>query len=420
VQEGNDQDTRVLIPLHLTAPPETGHSATVNYRTIAGTATAGEDYVATSGIASISSGTEGTIEVLIHGDRKREPNETFTIEISSAFYASIGRSSATVTIVDDDANALAPTTTTLALSNASITYGETIRLSAAATPASAGMPAPSGAVTFAADGHSIGTVALTNGAAAMETDVLPAGSHSFTASYGGDTTNDVSTSVPLIAIVAKAGTSVAYSSTPKVSAGDPVTIRAEVRRDEQAEQRATGSVSVSDAGHILAEQSVSHGAATLTIVGLASGSHQLLITYSGDGNLTPSSVMMSEEVALPVLSISVTSVAEGNAGVSTPVMLTVALSAPSTEVVRVAFGTIDGTARTGEDYEPVHGIVEFAPGEMLKRVEVDVIGDNVPEADETFFLVLSDPRNATIDVPSAIVIIANDDQVPPRRRPSRH
>jgi hypothetical protein len=35
-------------------------------------------------------------------------------------------------------------------------------------------------------------------------------------------------------------------------------------------------------------------------------------------------------------------------------------------------------------------------------------------------VLLSDPVNATIDTPSAVIVIANDDQVPPRHRPSKH
>lgn len=81
--------------------------ATVNYTTRDGTATAGEDYVATTGTATIKAGETSTvIGVEIIGDNVSEGNETFLLAISNPsggiFPTGITEITATRTIIDDD------------------------------------------------------------------------------------------------------------------------------------------------------------------------------------------------------------------------------------------------------------------------------------------------------------------------------
>jgi hypothetical protein len=74
---------------------------TVSYRTANGTAVANSDYTAASGTLTFQPGeTSRTISVSIKGDRKREPDETFSVQLSNAVGATIGV--ATVTIPNDD------------------------------------------------------------------------------------------------------------------------------------------------------------------------------------------------------------------------------------------------------------------------------------------------------------------------------
>lgn len=78
---------------------------TVNYATIAGgTATAGSDYNATSGILTFNPGqTSQTFNVPILNDATaNEANETVLLELSNPTNALLGLSNATLTIVDDD------------------------------------------------------------------------------------------------------------------------------------------------------------------------------------------------------------------------------------------------------------------------------------------------------------------------------
>ncbi len=77
----------------------------VNYSTADGTALAGLDYVAKSGIARFAAGrTTAKVVVRLTGDGVVEGNETFTLDLTAVTPAAIGLASpsATGTIVDDD------------------------------------------------------------------------------------------------------------------------------------------------------------------------------------------------------------------------------------------------------------------------------------------------------------------------------
>ena len=79
---------------------------------------------------------------------------------------------------------------------------------------------------------------------------------------------------------------------------------------------------------------------------------------------------------------------------STLAVYTVALSAPSDEVVTVDFTTADGTAVAGilgvsGDYEGNSGTLIFQPGETMATIQVTVFGDDVLEAPESFFVNLT-------------------------------
>ncbi|MEL7025491.1 MAG: PQQ-dependent sugar dehydrogenase [Pseudomonadota bacterium] len=77
--------------------------ATVDYATVADTATAGNDFIATTGTLQLPSGVSNTtVDVEIVGDSEIEPDEQFTLELSSPTNASITTSSAIGVIRDDD------------------------------------------------------------------------------------------------------------------------------------------------------------------------------------------------------------------------------------------------------------------------------------------------------------------------------
>lgn len=113
----------------------------------------------------------------------------------------------------------------------------------------------------------------------------------------------------------------------------------------------------------------------------------------------------------PSLSINDVSVAEGNSG-TTDATFTVTLSTSSAQTVTVNYATADGTASAGSDYTAASGTLTFMPGETTKQLTVSVIGDTINEPDETFFVRLSSPSNATIADGEGVGTIRNDDNLP--------
>src|SRR5207244_3040068 len=98
---------------------------------------------------------------------------------------------------------------------------------------------------------------------------------------------------------------------------------------------------------------------------------------------------------MPSLSINDVSVFEGNSG-TVGASFTVSMTGGSSQPVTVSFATANGTATSPSDYQANSGTLTFAPGEASKKMVVKVNGDTVYESDETFFVNLSNPVNATI------------------------
>ena len=105
--EGNRGTQALSLTVSLSSPAS--ETVSVQYQTIDGTATSigtkksPADYSAASGTLTFQPGqTSKTISVQIIGDRKREANETFTLQLSNAVGANISDATATATILNDD------------------------------------------------------------------------------------------------------------------------------------------------------------------------------------------------------------------------------------------------------------------------------------------------------------------------------
>ena len=110
----------------------------------------------------------------------------------------------------------------------------------------------------------------------------------------------------------------------------------------------------------------------------------------------------------PSISVRDAVVAEGNSGTA-QATFAVVLSGPSSQSVSLSFVTSNGTAIAGTDYAATSGTVNFAPGEVEKPVVVLVNGDTVDEAQETFFLDISNVQNATVSSGRGTGFILDDD-----------
>src|SRR5262249_15246636 len=100
--EGNAGTTSYNFVISLSAAYDA--AVTVSYAAADGTATvANKDYQAKSGSITFAAGvTSRTITILVNGDKAKEPNETFYVNLSNAVRALITDSQGTGTIVNDD------------------------------------------------------------------------------------------------------------------------------------------------------------------------------------------------------------------------------------------------------------------------------------------------------------------------------
>src|SRR5262245_22853815 len=118
-----------------------------------------------------------------------------------------------------------------------------------------------------------------------------------------------------------------------------------------------------------------------------------------------------EDRSVPAtLSVSDLTFVEGNAGTQNA-LVTVTLSAPSTQTVRVNYATAAGTAPAGSDYQAVSGRLEFARGVTRQTILVPVFGDGVREPSETVFVNLRNASHATIADGQGVLTIQEDDTV---------
>ncbi|GCL56279.1 hyalin repeat protein [Microcystis aeruginosa NIES-3806] len=102
VLEGNSGTTTQLI-FQVSLSARSGQDVSVDYRVEPGTATAGNDYVSTSGTLRLTAGTlSGTITVPVQGDTDVEPDETLTLILSNPVGTTISSGSITGKIINDD------------------------------------------------------------------------------------------------------------------------------------------------------------------------------------------------------------------------------------------------------------------------------------------------------------------------------
>ncbi|HET9051063.1 MAG TPA: Ig-like domain-containing protein [Candidatus Dormibacteraeota bacterium] len=174
------------------------------------------------------------------------------------------------------------TSTALTAQPSTSAFGTPVRLTAGVTP-SAGAAA-TGTVTFLDGSAVVGSAAVdATGAATLTTSALGIGTHSITASYGGDTGDTSSTSAPASVTVTADPTATSLSSSSPCSrSGQAVTFSTGVTSPAGA-PTATGSVRFLDGSRTLATATLgSAGTTTLTTAGLSIGSHAITASYLGD------------------------------------------------------------------------------------------------------------------------------------------
>lgn len=225
------------------------------------------------------------------------------------------------------------------------TYGTTVTLTATVT--SGGTVAPAGVVDFFSDGKSIGTQAFTGttGVATFTIRTIPVGTHTITASYGGDSNVGPGTSGPQSLTVnpTQTGTTVSASPNPGI-AGRAITFSSTVSIT-QGSGNITGTVIFTANGKAVCQGNLGVGGKVACNGALAPGTYSLVASYSGDHNDTASvSNTLAYTVDQATTKVKLTSSANP-ALVLSPVVFTVAVSGNGgTPAGKVTFN-IDGIAR---------------------------------------------------------------------------
>jgi hypothetical protein len=223
--------------------------------------------------------------------------------------------------------------TTVTSSGSPSVFGQPVTLTATVAPSPSGGPMPTGTVTFTEGTNTLGTGTLTNGVATAVVSTLSVGSHTITATYGGDTNYAGSTGT-VTQMVNAAATSTAVTATPSPSTfGQQVTFTATVTATAPGTGTPTGSVQFTDGqgGPSLGTGTLNgSGVATLTTSSLGAGMHTIVATFTPTGtNFTGSSGTTSETVNTAATTTAVTTAPNPSVvGQSVALTATIAVTAP--------------------------------------------------------------------------------------------
>lgn len=440
VAEGSGNSTATLQASlsHTSSQPVTFNAATFN-----GTALAGSDYVASSQSYTIPplSTTLG-IEIGLLGDLIFEGNETFNLRLSNPTSATIGTTSATITITDNDTAPSISVADVSASENAGqIQFNVTLSGSTASS-ASVSYALSNGTASAGSDyTNSSGTLTFAGGTTTLpvlvsinddgvdesnETFTLILSSPNNASIADGSATatiidNDDPAALPTISI-ADASTSEGNSGSKNlqfiVSLSSSSASNVTVSYSTANGSASAGSDYTSRSGTLTFTAGSTSQSISVPILGdtVSEGAEQFNLNLSG-----PSGASLGDGTAVGTIqdddgasSLSVTggSRNEGT-GANSGFNFVVALSPVSSSTVTVAYATQAGTASAGSDFVSASGTLSFAPGESSKNVSVQIVGDSTDEPNESFSLALSSPTNASIGVSSATLSIIDDDVAGP-------
>nr|WP_286191175.1 Calx-beta domain-containing protein [Synechococcus sp. FACHB-909] len=420
--------------------------SSVSYATANGTATAGSDYLATSGTLTFA-GTAGetqTISVTINGDTAFEPDETFFLNLSAPTNGvTIADSQGLGTITNDDPAPLP--VVTLAVSPASVTENGATNL----------------IYTFTRTGATTNPLTVNyaiNGTASNGTDygLIPA-SVTFAA---GSATASVTVDPTADAILEPNETvSLTLTADPAYVVGTTTAVTGTITNDDAASfsisdvsisegnsgtktavftvslsQAVAGGASVSYAtanGTATAGSDYLAASGTLTFTGTAGETQTVSVTINGDTTFEPdetfflnlsaptngvtiadsqglATITNDDPAPLPVvtLALSPASVTENG---TTNLVYTFTRTGATTNPLTVNYA-INGTATNGTDYGLIPTSVTFAAGSATATVTVDPTGDSDVEPDETVSLTLLANAAYAISNTGAVTgTITNDD-----------
>ncbi len=99
------------------------------------------------------------------------------------------------------------------------------------------------------------------------------------------------------------------------------------------------------------------------------------------------------------------------------VVLRVILSQPQSIPLVVNYATQDGSARSGSDFVRKEGSLSFQPGEVEKTIRIDIRDDASVEADELFYVRITNVDNGTVAQSTGTVVIHGGESGNPQLQP---
>jgi hypothetical protein len=405
----------------------------VDYATADETATAGSDYTATSGTASLPSGgcKCTTVNVPILGDTTVEANETFEVNLSNPVGKGITDGQGIGTITNDDQPHATIDDPSVAENGGTLTF--TVSLDGVSpTDAVMTYSSAAGTATAGSDFTSVsGTLTITAGQTQGTIDV-PVLDDS---TYEGDedlTMDLIAVSGVVVDDAQGDGTITEDDAQPNITVDDPsvaenggpltftisldnpagVDVNVDSATSDNTATDGTDYTSVSGTATILAgdttttvdvpltDDSTYEGDETLNL-DLSGAVHGVISDAQGQGTIT-------EDDPMPTIDVDSPTVGETD-GTET---FTITLDAAAAVDVNVDYATSDATATDGADYTGQSGTATILAGDTSTTVDVPVLDDTTFEGDEDFTLDLSNEVNGVLGTSSGTGTIQDDDAAP--------
>ena len=430
ITEGNSGTSTMAFTLQYGGAPTAG--VTVDYTTANVTATAGSDYVASSGTIALSAtGCKcATLNIQIVGDTVAENTETFQVNLSNAVNKTLDDNQAIGTITDNDVPNASINDPSVSENGGTLTF--TVSLDATAPFASViGFASAAGTATAGSDYTSV-----------TNTLTIPAGQTSGTinvpilddAIYEGDETlfmNLSAVSGVAIADSQGTGTIVENDAVPNITVDDPVvaenngpmtftiSLDAAAAVDTSVDYATSDNTATAGADYTAKSgTAVIPAGSTSTTVNVAllddavyEGDETLNLDLSGAVNGSISDAQgqgtITDVDAAPTISVDSPSVGEGGGTLT----FTISIDDAAAVDTSVDYATSDGTATDGQDYTGQNGTATITAGSTSSTVDVPVLDDSIYEGDETVHFDLSNPVNGQ-GSPNTTGTITDDDTLP--------
>lgn len=165
---------------------------------------------------------------------------------------------------------------------------------------------------------------------------------------------------------------------------------------------------------IVQAQSVASGGASEALHALAGGAlsaSAIVSEFTGANLESKTQTAVIGNVIAPYVVADDVVISEGDSGTKLAIF-NVGITAASNLPITVDFSTADFSAIAGEDYQAVSGQLTWAPGETtVYQIQVPILGDTLPEADERFHFLLTNAVNAELLETVSYGDIISDDAV---------